>query len=282
MSDSCHINIIQEAGIFCLYINLTKLGLTKLNQIDGYVRYTINNILSKDLSEYIKYYKNIYQINFDNSDKDDSIELSNMLAIKAHKYNLKELLSGPNLIQSLNPILSSSIKQEFSKCIKLLISQDNKIIKKIIDENYGTEYGEINNINSIEIPFDLEFNINNPYLNLKIQNLTLNDNLTTPILIKNRFWYSAITKFNEPSIKGALIFNNSKFFDTPKSYIYTMLTLSCLGFYLNQELFNIFNVNYNISLKYYNTYNSIGILYYSVRKVWYRIVCYINIYHDII
>ena len=261
LADSCYINIIEEVGIFCLYINLTKLGLTKLNQIDGYVRYTINNILSKDLSEYIKYYKKIYQINFDNSDKEDPVKLSNILAMSAHNYNLDELLSGPILISSLNPLLSSSIKQEFSKCIKLLISQDNKIIKKIIDKNYGTEYGEINNIQSIELPFDLEFNINNPYLNLKIQNLKLDDNLTAPILIKNRFWYSAITKFNEPSIKVALIFNNSKFFNTPKSYIYTMLTLECLEFYLNQELFNIFNVNYNISLNTYNTYNSIYILY---------------------
>ena len=259
--DSCDINIIQEVGIFCLYINLTKLGLTKLNEIDGYVRYTINNILSKDLSEYIKYYKKIYQINFDNSDKHSSIQLSNLLAINSHKYKLKELLSGSELITFLEPILSSNIKQEFSKCIKILISQDNKIINKIIDENYGTEYGEITNIQSQEIPFDLEFDISNSYLNLQIQNLKLEDNLNAPILIKDRFWYSAITKFNEPSIKVALIFNNFKFFDTPKSYIYTTLAINCLEFYLNQELFNITKINYTIKLKQYNTYNSICIIY---------------------
>jgi insulysin len=264
LAESCYTNIQEEVGIFSLYINLTKLGLSKLNQIDGYVKYTINKIFSQDLYKYIKYYKKIYEIIFDNSDKSESVELSNMMAINAHKYNLTDLLSGPNLISYLEPIISEEIKQEFSKCIKLLISQDNKITKKIIDKNYGTEYGKIQNIQSLELSFDLEFNINNLYLDLKIQNLKLKDNLTKPILIKNRYWYSAITKFNEPSIKGGLFFNNSKYFNTPKSYVYTILALKCLAFYLGEELFNIFRIKYNISFNIYHIYNSIGIFYFCL------------------
>ena len=263
LGDYGYINIEEEVGVFILTINLTKLGLTKLNLIDGYVNYTINNIFSKDLTKIIEYYRKINQLNFDNCDKMESLRLSNTLAINIHKYNLNELLSGPALIPNISLKINNTIKEQFSKCIKLLISQDNKIINKIIDKNYGTVYGEITNIYSPEIPFNLEFNIDNPFLDLKIQNnLKLVENLDTPIFIKNRFWFSGVTKFNEDIIKGALIFNNPKYFNTPKSYIYTVLAIECLTFYLNQELYNIFMLQFDISLSFNNIYNSI-ILKYS-------------------
>jgi insulysin len=263
LCDYSYINIEEEVGLFILTINLTKLGLTKLNLIDGYVNYTINNIFSKDLTKIIEYYRKIFQIIFDNSDKMNSLIKSHILAINMHKYNLNELLSGPMLIPNISLEINNTIKQQFSKCIKLLISQDSKIINKIIDENYGTVYGEITNIYSPEIPFNLEFNIDNPFLDFKIQkNLKLCENLETPIFIKNRFWFSGVTKFNEDIIKGALIFNNPKYFDTPKSYIYTVLAIECLTFYLNQELYNISMLQFDISLSMNNIYNSI-ILQYS-------------------
>lgn len=263
LADSCHVNIEEEVGLFILTINLTKLGLTKLNLIDGYIKYTINNIFLKDLTKIIEYYRKIYQLIFDNSDKMESLRLSNILATNVHKYNLNELLSGPMLIPNISLKINNTIKEQFSKCIKLLISQDNKIINKIIDKNYGTVYGEIINIYSQEIPFNLKFNIDNPFLDLKIQkNLKLDENLDTPIFIKNRFWFSGITKFNEDIIKGALIFNNPKYFNTPKSYIYTVLAIDCLAFYLNQELSNILMLQFDISLSVNNIYNSI-ILQYS-------------------
>ena len=257
-----YVNIEEEVGLFILTINLTKLGLTKLNLIDGYVNYTINNIFSKDLTKIIEYYRKINQLNFDNSDKMNSLMKSHVLAINMHKYNLNELLSGPALIPNISLKINNTIKQEFSKCIKLLISQDSKIINKIIDENYRTIYGEIPNIYSQEILFNLEFNIDNPFLDLKIQNnLKLVENLDTPIFIKNRFWFSGVTKFNEDIIKGSLIFNNPKYFNTPKAYIYTVLAIECLTFYLNQELYNIFMLQFNISLSMNNIYNSIIINY---------------------
>ena len=263
LGDYGYVNIEEEVGLFILTINLTKLGLTKLNTIDGYVNYTINNIFSQDLTKIIEYYRKIYQLNFDNSDKINSLVKSHILAINIHKYNLNELLSGPALIPNISLKINNTIKQQFSKCIKLLISQDNKIINKIIDKNYGTVYGEITNIYSPEIPFNLEFNIDNPFLDLKIQkNLKLDENLDTPIFIKNRFWFSGVTKFNEDIIKGGLIFNNPKYFDTPKSYIYTVLAIECLTFYLNQELYNIFALQFYISLSMNNIYNCI-ILNYS-------------------
>ena len=262
LCDYSYINIEEEVGLFILTINLTKLGLTKLNLIDGYVNYTINNIFSKDLTKIIEYYRKIFQIIFDNSDKMNSLIKSHILAINMHKYNLNELLSGPMLIPNISLKINNTIKQQFSKCIKLLISQDSKIINKIIDENYGTVYGEITNIYSPEIPFNLEFNIDNPFLDFKIQkNLKLCENLETPIFIKNRFWFSGVTKFNEDIIKGALIFNNPKYFDTPKSYIYTVLAIECLTFYLNQELYNIYMLQFDIFLSMNNIYNSITINY---------------------
>jgi insulysin len=262
LGDYGYVNIDEEVGIFILTINLTKLGLTKLNLIDGYINYTINNIFSKDLTEIIEYYRKIYQLIFDNSDKMGSLKLSNILACNMHIYNLNELFSGPALIPNISLKINNIIKQQFSKCIKLLISQDSKIINKIIDENYGTVYGEINNIYSPEIPFDLEFNIDNPFLDLKIQkNLKLVENRKVPLFIKNRFWFSGVTKFNEDIIKGALIFNNPKYFNTPKAYIYTVLAIECLTFYLNQELFNIFMLQFDILLSMNNIYNSIIINY---------------------
>jgi insulysin len=262
LAEYCYVNIEEEVGLFILNINLTKLGLTKLNLIDGYVNYTINNLFSKDLTKIIEYYRKINQLIFDNSDKMNSLVESHILAINMHKYNLNELLSGPELIPNISLKIDNTIKQQFNKCIKLLISQDSKIINKIIDENYGTVYGEITNIYSPEILFNLEFNIDNPFLDLKIQNnLKLCENLETPIFIKNRFWFSGVTKFNEDIIKGGLIFNNTKYFDTPKSYIYTVLAIECLTFYLNQELYNIFALHFYISLGMNNIYNNITLNY---------------------
>jgi insulysin len=261
LAESCYVNIDKDVGIFTFYINLTKVGLTKLNQIDGYLKHTMNFILSSDLSEYIEYYKKVYQINFDNSDKEESLELSNMLAINAHKYPAKEILSGPYLIKKLDGKINNIIKQEFSKCIKILISQEDNINSKLTDPNYGTVYGEITNINSSPIPFDLLFSVENPFLDLQIQNIKLEDNISTPILIRDRFWYAGITRFGEPVIKGALIFNNPKFFETSKAFVYTILAINCLSSYLNQELFNIYSIKYNLSISSRNIYNSIVLSY---------------------
>ena len=263
--ESVFCNIQEDVGIFSVYFILTKIGLTKIKEIDGMLKYFFNILFDKNWEEIILYYQKLYQINFDNMDKEEPSELAIYLSVNCHKYPLKYVYSGPHLIRHSEKYIDyynkskEEMKSFFNKNTKLLVN-NSKIDKIITDKNYGTEYCEIKNINSDILPFTVEININNPFLDLNAKLLKVDDS-KVPILVRDKVWYAGSSKFGEPIIKGALIFNNIKFYNSERNYLLTNLAVSCLGFYLTQELYNIFTLQFNVSVALKNIYNSLVLNY---------------------
>jgi len=259
--ESLHSNVHQEEGIFGLNFNLTKTGLENMELIDGLLKYELDKLFSLDWKKIVEYYKKLYKINFDNLPKIDSLTLSHRLAVNLSFYSFNEVFSGDFLItndtDSVDLIKSYILKSHY----KIIIKKDSKLNKTILDPYYGTKYALINNIDSDKVKFQSKLDLNNSFLDLKTE-LINNLDCDKPTLIKEKTWYGGSSKFKEAIIKGCLILENPNFFNTPKNYLLTHLTDSCLSFYLNQELFNILSLNFNISITTSSKYNSL-IIHYS-------------------
>jgi insulysin len=254
-------NIHETEGIFGISFHLTKLGLKNLDLIDGTLKYELDIIFNYDWVKIIAYYKKIHKINFDNLHKINSLTLANKLSVNLHHYNFNEVFSGDFLITRDSDSIDL-IKPYFYKShMKILVATSTKLTNKIIDPHYGTEYTRIKNIESEIIKFNSRLDLNNSYLDMKPQ-LINNLDCDQPILIREKTWYGGSSKFNEAIIKGCLILESPKFFNSELNFLLTILSQSCLGFYLNQELFNILSLNFEIKLESYSKYNSIGIEYH--------------------
>ena len=239
----------KNVGLYYLDIDLTLDGLSKFNTVDGYIKYALKKIFSQDWSKIISYYKKIFQFNFDNIEKTDAEDLSLYLVQNIHIYDLKNVYYGDYMINKVYSILPESFTSCFNKSIKILICDKNMIKNIIIDKNYGTKYGEINNINYDKIKkFDFTINLQNDFLNAKPSLITLKES-NVPILLNNNIWYYGTSKFKEPIVKYDIIFNNSNFFSSPKNVLLTNIAIDCIVFYLRQELYNILTVGFDIYIR---------------------------------
>jgi len=249
----------ESDGSFQLHFSLTKLGLKNLDYIDGTLKYTLNKIFTSDWYGILKYYSDIYDINFQNLGKINNLQLSTMLAINTSYYPLKEVYSGSFLIKNLEKDPVKKIQSYFDKNFKILIT-NQEIKNPIIDKNYKTEYCIIPDISSKPLPFLLRINLYNPFIDSNpkvIKNL----GCEKPELIREKTWYGCCSKFNESNIKGAYIFSNNNFFDNERNFVLTLLSIDCINFYFNQELFNISSLNYNVNIFTKSYYNSIVLEY---------------------
>jgi secreted Zn-dependent insulinase-like peptidase len=87
-------------GIFCLSFNLTKLGCKNLDYIDGTLKFALQQIFNSDWYKILKYFSEIYNINFKNMDKIDNLTLANLFSVNMSYYPLNEVYSGPLLIKN--------------------------------------------------------------------------------------------------------------------------------------------------------------------------------------
>ena len=263
--ESMYINIEEQVGVFSVVFQLTKNGLTKLNEIDGYLKYALKKVFESFKSDTIKnintYYKKIFELNFNFTEKEEPNNLAIYLANNSHRYVLNEAYSGPHLMKKMENNVSDEFFGYFDKCVKLLVSDKILFENEIKDPNYGTLYGEIDNINGIETEFDLVINLDNDFIDMNPKLINVEDNDSMPITVRDKVWFASLKKFNELTIKGGLIFNLSKLFNNEKNYLLTKLAIGCLSFYLNQELFNIFSLDFNISVDSKSSYNSIVLSY---------------------
>ena len=274
----CNYNNIE--GIFILSFNLTKLGCKNLEYIDGTLKYALEEIFNNDWYKILKYFSDIYSINFKNMEKIDNLNLANLFSVNMSYYPLNEVFSGPFLIKNFEKDPVNKIKPYFSSCNFKILIINSPIKNPIIDKYYKTEYTLIKNIESKPIKFLFSINLDNIFLDLKpklIKNLDCDE----PILIKDKTWYGGCSKFNETTIIGSFILGNIKFFENEKSYLLTILAINCINFYLNQELFNIQTLNYNINIISKINYNSL-IIEYSCPNDPIKFNQFINMTFDLI
>lgn len=249
----------ESEGIFNIQFSLTKLGLKHLEYIDGTLKYALDKIFKSDWVGILKYYSEIYDINFRNLGKTDNLQLATMLSVNTSYYPLKEVYSGAYLIKNFEKDPVKKIQSYFNKNFKVLIT--NKDIQNpTVDNFYNTEYCVISDITSKPLSFPFSINLYNPFLNMNpkvIKDLQCEK----PELIREKTWYGGCSKFNESNIRCAYIFNNNKFLKNERNYLLTLISIDCINFYLNQELFNIQSLNYNINITTKSYYNSIILEY---------------------
>jgi insulysin len=199
--DGLYVNIDEHVGLFSIYFNLTKKGLSKLNEIDGYFKFAMSQIFNyfkSNMKNINAYYKKIFELNFNYKEKIDPDNLGIYLVNNSHKYPLEEIYSGPFLIKKIENNVNKEFYSYFNKSVKLLISENKIFTNQIKDKNYGTIYGEIKNIDNEEIPFNFILNLDNPFLDMVPKIINVENMLEIPINIKERVWFSSINKFNEP------------------------------------------------------------------------------------
>ena len=258
--ESINTELLPE-GVFLLNIKLTKNGLERIKEVDGKLKYTFEHILNNiQWPDVINYYKKVYQLTFDYSSKKDSLDLATLLSTNLHYYPLDEVFSAPHIIKEINKDEIDLIRQMLPNYFKVLIA-DKELKNPNIDPNYGTKYKEINNIDSEIIPFDLNIDLTNEFLDMKPGLIKDLDCYKKPVLIKDKTWYGGCSKFNETTVHGSLIFYNTKFYETAKKFILTSLATNCLAFCINQDLFNINFLNYDVYVRTVPTYNAISIDY---------------------
>ena len=257
--DDVYPSIQDEEGLFQISFHLTKLGIKNLNLIDGTLKYELNKIFSQDWNKIIAYYKKLYQINFDNSPKIESMPLAIKLCVRLHHFSFNDLYIGDFLVQETvnNPV--NLIKKYFDNNLKILILKSD-VPNLTEDENYGTKYCEIKNLNVEPIVFNSKINLENPFFDMKPE-LIYNLNCETPIIIREKTWYGGCSRFNETIIEGSLILSSQKFFNSELNYLLTILMDKCLSFYLNQELFNILTLKFHISIIPKSIYNCVILQY---------------------
>jgi secreted Zn-dependent insulinase-like peptidase len=253
-------NYNNEEGIFFINFTLTKEGINNIEYIDGTLKYTLNTLFSLKWNKIIDYYSKLYELNFNNMNKIESIVLSNRLAINLFKYPLESIYSSEFLITRFekNPI--QLIQNYFNNCFRVLVIKKD-LNNPIIDKYYGTKYAEIKNIDSPPIKYNFLLNLENTFLDMNpiyIKNLDIDQE---PFLIRDKTWYGGSSKFNEALILGTIIIGNTNFYSNEKNYLLSMITEKCLTFYLHQELYNILTLNYDFKIFSKISYNSILIEY---------------------
>jgi insulysin len=257
--EDVYVDIDEPEGIFELSFHLTQLGLKNLNLIDGILKYELNKTFNQDWNKIVAYYKKLYEINFNYSPKIESMPLAIKLCENLHNYSFNDLFAGELLVQETVNDPVNLIKKYFDNHFKILILKSN-VPNLLIEPHYGTKYCEIKNINSEPVIFHSKINLENPFFDMKPE-LINNLNCEAPIIIREKTWYGGCSKFNETVIEGSLILSSQKFFNTEINYLLTILMDKCITFHLNQELFNIQTLKFNISIIPRSIYNCIIIHY---------------------
>ena len=96
-------------------------------------------------------------------------------------------------------------------------NKDLGIKNKITEKYYKGDYGELkNSLLSKENKYNFKIIDNNKYYNIKPKIIKNLDRYNTPSLYAKRQWYGAVSRYNEYSIFGRLVFSNNSLFNTIK------------------------------------------------------------------
>ena len=251
----------SEDGLFYINIEFTKKGFTNINIVDGYLKYYLDHLLNLNFETIFFQLKKMYEFNFNNSFKTDSLDLVLQISNNIFKYDPKYIITGDSLLLELNLSHFHDLKKYIKLENTLQIILINKIKKYktnkiLIDPNYKTKYFETNRINGTSQSFNININLTNNYLNSKpvyIKNLVNKK----PYEIKPNIWFETSSKFNESMYYITFYFNDFKFFNSPKNEILTTISINILDFYIKRNLDKALDINYSYNISIDHGYNQI-------------------------
>lgn len=249
---------IKFEGLFLIRFKLTKEGFDNMDLIEKAFFYTLNQILTQDIPAYAEYYQKINRINFDYLNKINMEDLCTFLSVNHHltetsnifEFDLtKEIKSNDfylNLFQKyINP----------ENVVRIISSQkfwvEDLEYKKLSE--YDGSYAEIkkltfpknNPLDKTTVNF-VSDDLTNPYFDIKPEVIKDLDNHEVPVLIGERQWYGALSKFGEPAVRMLLQLNNNKYFKTAQNNILTNMTCSILNLLSNTILNKPLKIGYSI------------------------------------
>ncbi len=247
-----------STGLFVIHLVLTKKGQQYIDDIDGYLKYYVNYILSLNFKKLYNILNTIDIYNYNNLSKDDPITLGQMLVTNSFLYKSKNIYDGNYIILDYKESHIKDISKflNFNNCIQIIITDVFKEKQYLTDPYYGTKYTEIKKIDNKPKSFNINLNFENKYIEKQliiIPNLKQN----IPIEIKKNIWYGNTSKFDEKNCYIGIIFSDTNFFNTVKKTIYTNLSLEILDFLLYRELWNATNVNYSFNFYTNTIYNEV-------------------------
>lgn len=261
---------ISYEGLFIIKISVSKLGYNNTDYIDNILFNYLDFIYKLNLDKYIQYYKKKYNILFNNLHNFNINTLCNLFSTNLHYYNIEDVYSCLYLIYNIKKSEEyiNLYKNYINKDNFIKIIQSNNIKTNLFNKYYKNEYKESKRIfKYIKISNHFNIDLNNPFLDIKptiIKNLDLYEN---PILISNKQWYGAISKYNEPIINIWIKLYNNLFFINPKNYILTCIFCVIINFLLKIYMNKPLDILCNCYLSYNSSMNSIYIHISSLNDI---------------
>ena len=304
LASNIDITILQE-GIFILQICINKIlpDITKvIIHINNIVKYYMNVFLQNlPWDDIYTYQINKSMLMYNYSDKDDNIDIVNMISLNLHYFKPLNVFNGNSIV------IDRDISKMLELVKKLVFSNANilYITRELIDSNvefieepfYSRKYGQLKKtfINNDEFykAFDkIRYNIT--YLDFPIipskhikdmsaSNIikyikpvlinSLNKHIK-PILINNTLIYGSTSQFDEPLTYCFIILSEEMFFNTIQSYIISCIACNAINHYIAEVFSNMLELGYNARI---NINFKSAIISFTINGLNYRFNEFFNI-----
>jgi insulysin len=250
---------IKREGVFSIDLGLTKIGFDNIDLIESIIYTNIQHYINSDLKSYGKYYQSISHLNYDCLQKLDTEVLCNLLSVKHHYVDTHDVFDSSFTIKTVK---STQYYQELfrqwikpTSSIKIIQSQtmpNAKLFEYKVVKEYLSDYAEIINLDKNRLFNSHDYNkiccfspINN-YLDMKPSIVYGLDKYNVPILIGDKQWYGGCSKFCEPLVNVWLQLNSNQYFNSPTTYLLTIISCSVLNFMARVTLFKPLEVGYSV------------------------------------
>lgn len=251
-----------DEGFMVFYIDLydtDDITISKIKKyLDSYFKYMMNY---ENWDDFINYSRIKYKIFFDNSENDNSIDITNSIATNLYRYQdyNKHFYSAESLILEDNMIIKNKLNKimsSYSNCNILIYSNDKMKIMHGFDKFYKMKYSKNlnNNLNNILKNSNLKnINFNVVVPKIKQPKLLKTCNMKKPKKDGNIFF---ITNYN---FKEPIVYCKFIYFINENIDVDMMVSLMLYVKYINEivdlkmnsyiDLGSNINLSYNIFSK---------------------------------
>ena len=265
-----------EIGILILAVNINNKKSIPL--INDMIRSYFNNLKSNSSNinweAILDYNYKSYELNYHNRIKEDNMDLASNIANNMHYYDESNIYNGGKLIikKDYNKIYKTLELLTFDK-VNIIYGTKKKLCsngkdKLIKEKYYGKNYCSLstslipknnNNYNN----YNYNINIDKDILNIKPMVIKNLDKYNKIHKVASRFWYGAVSKFNEPIVVGQVIIYNNSFFNNIISLLTSIIAISVINYYMQLVFCNEIDIGYSTSFSFNNkngiiTLNIIG------------------------
>ena len=248
-----------DIGIFILNIDvLPNINYKKaINIITDMVRNYFNNLKKFDWNKIYDYYSKSFELSYNNTIKENNMDLATNISINMHYYDEKYLYSGNKLV----------IKKDYNKLYEILkhLTFDKANIiygtKKTLDKSKMKKekyYGKLfTKLQKSRIPpthnsYDFNIHIDNNILNINPKVIKNLDKYNKIRKLSPRFWYGGVSKFNEPMVLGHIIIYNKHFFNSPLSSLISQIAIGIINYKMQLLFCNEIDIGYRVYLSFNN------------------------------